>query len=174
MAICFFIGHRDTPDTVLPALAAEVERHIREYGVVDFVAGHYGRFDALAAKAVMDAKKRHPMVTLTLLLPYHPAERAVDLPPGFDGTLYPPGMETAPKRLAILRSNHYMVEHSTHLIAYVTHPSAGSREVLEEALRRQKRGLMRVTNLADEWKGERRWTEKWSLKSATPRRSMTR
>ena len=160
MAICFCIGHRDTPDAVLPALAAEVERHIREYGVVDFVAGHYGRFDALAAKAVMDAKKRHPMVTLTLLLPYHPAERAVDLPPGFDGTLYPPGMETTPKRLAILRSNHYMVEHSTHLIAYVTHPSAGSREVLEAALKRQKRSLIRVTNLADEWKGERRWTEK--------------
>ena len=174
MASCFFIGHRDTPDAVLPALAAEVERHIREYGVVDFVAGHYGRFDALAAKAVMDAKKRHPMVTLTLLLPYHPAERAVDLPPGFDGTLYPPGMETTPKRLAILRSNHYMVEHSTHLIAYVTHPSAGSREVLEAALKRQKRSLIRVTNLSDEWKGERRWTEKWSLKSATPRRSMTR
>ena len=160
MASCFFIGHRDTPDAVLPALAAEVERHIREYGVVDFVAGHYGRFDALAAKAVMDAKKRHPMVTLTLLLPYHPAERAVDLPPGFDGTLYPPGMETAPKRLAILRSNHYMVEHSTHLIAYVAHPSAGSREVLEAALKRQKRSLIRVTNLSDEWKGERRWTEK--------------
>ena len=160
METCFFIGHRDTPDAVLPALAAEVERHIREYGVVDFVAGHYGRFDALAAKAVMDAKKRHPMVTLTLLLPYHPAERAVDLPPGFDGTLYPPGMETAPKRLAILRSNHYMVEHSTHLIAYVTHPSAGSREVLEAALKRQKRSLIRVTNLSDEWKGERRWTEK--------------
>ena len=160
MAGCFFIGHRDTPDTVLPALAAEVERHIMEYGVVDFVVGHYGRFDALAAKAVMDAKKRHPAVTLTLLLPYHPAERAVDTPLGFDGTLYPPGMETAPKRLAILRSNHYMVEHSTHLIAYVTHPSAGSREVLEAALKRQKRSLIRVTNLADEWKGERRWTEK--------------
>lgn len=72
MAICFFIGHRDTPDTVLPALAAEVERHIMEYGVTDFVVGHYGRFDALAAKAVMDAKKRHPTVTLTILLPYPP------------------------------------------------------------------------------------------------------
>lgn len=160
MVICFFIGHRDTPDTVLPALAAEVERHIMEYGVTDFVAGHYGRFDALAAKAVMDAKKRHPAVTLTLLLPYHPAERTVDMPSDFDGTLYPPGMETAPKRLAILRADHYMVEHSTHLIAYAAHPSAGSREVLEAALRRQKRGLMRVTNLSDEWKEERRWAGK--------------
>ena len=84
----------------------------------------------------------------------------MDTPLGFDGTLYPPGMETAPKRLVILRADHYMVEHSTHLIAYVAHSSAGSREVLEAALRRQRRGLMRVTNLADEWKEERRWTEK--------------
>lgn len=135
---------------MLPALAAEVERHIMEYSVTDFVAGHYGRFDALAAKAVMDAKKRHTAVTLTLLLPYHPAERAMDMPSGFDGTLYPPGMETAPKRLAILRADHYMVEHSTHLIAYVAHPSVGSREVLEVALRWQRRDLIRVTNLADE------------------------
>lgn len=31
---------------------------------------------------------------------------------------------------------------------YVSHPSSGSREVLEAALRRQKHGLIHVTNLA--------------------------
>ena len=41
----------------------------------DFVVGRYGRFDALAAKCVKVAKKRHPEVTLTLLLPYHPYDR---------------------------------------------------------------------------------------------------
>ena len=30
---CFFIGHRDAPDTIYPALLAEVERHITEFGV---------------------------------------------------------------------------------------------------------------------------------------------
>ena len=40
-----------------------------------------------------------------------------------------------------------MVNNSTHLIAYVKRPSNGSREVLEAALKRQKRGLMHVINL---------------------------
>ena len=56
---CFFIGHRETPNTVLPALAQEVER---------------------------------PIPT----------------PEGFDRTLYPDGMETVPKRLAIVRANYWM------------------------------------------------------------------
>src|SRR5699024_10768363 len=86
MSTCFFIGHRNTPDTVLPALMQEVERHITEYGVTDFVVGHYGRFDTLAARAVIDAKQRHPAVTLTMLLPYHPAERPIPAPEGYDDT----------------------------------------------------------------------------------------
>lgn len=148
MKTCFFIGHRETSERVLPALAQEVERHIIECGVTEFVVGHYGGFDRLAASAVQDAKQRRPEVTLTLLLPYHPVERPISTPKGFDRTLYPPDMETVPKRLAIVRANRWMLCHSDYLIAYVSHPSAGSREVLEAALRRQKRGLIRVTNLA--------------------------
>ena len=75
MPTCFFIGHREAPDGLLPELFVEVERHITKYGVTDFVVGGYGRFDALAASCVEAAKKRHPEVTLTLLLPYHPYDR---------------------------------------------------------------------------------------------------
>lgn len=50
MSTCFFIGHREAPDSLLPQLSAEIERHITEYGVAAFVVGKYGRFDALAAK----------------------------------------------------------------------------------------------------------------------------
>lgn len=62
---CFFIGHRDAKASLRPALDAAVEQHITEYGVTDFVVGHYGAFDALAAGAVKAAKKRHPEVTLS-------------------------------------------------------------------------------------------------------------
>lgn len=148
MPTCFFIGHREAPDSLLPGLSAEVERHITEYGVSEFVVGRYGRFDALAAKCVKDAKKRHPEVTLTLLLPYHPYDRPVPTPPGFDGTLYPPGMETVPKRAAILRANRYMVEHSGYLIAYARHPASNARELAEYAQRRERRGGIRVTLLS--------------------------
>lgn len=148
MQPCFFIGHRDAPISLIPILTKEVERHITEYRVTDFYVGGYGRFDALAAKAVKSAKERHPEVTLTLLLPYHPFDRPTPTPKGFDGTFYPPGMETVPKKAAIIRANRYMVEQSAYLIAYVSHPSSGSREVLEWALKRQKRGLIHVTNLS--------------------------
>ena len=148
MKTCFFIGHRETKENMLPALAQEVERHITEYGVTEFVVGHYGGFDRLAASVVREAKKRHPEISLTLLLPYHPHDQPIPVPEGFDGTFYPPGMEAVPKRAAIVRANRYMVDHSTHLIAYVSHPSSGSREMLEAALRRQRRGLIHVTNLA--------------------------
>lgn len=148
MKTCFFIGHRETDERILPTLIQEVEQHITEYGVTEFVVGHYGGFDRLAAHAVKEAKQRHPEVTLTLLLPYHPVERPIPTPEGFDRTLYPEGMETVPKRLAIVRANHWILCHSDYLIAYVSHPSAGSREVLEEARRREARGLMSVVNLA--------------------------
>ena len=149
MAICFFIGHREAPDSLLLTLDIEVERHITEYGVTDFVVGNYGQFDSLAAKCVKTAKKRHPEVTLTLLLPYHPYDRPTPTPPGFDETFYPPGMETVPKRAAIVRANRYMVDHSNYLIAYVWHSASNAQNLLEYAEKRQRGGLIKTTILRD-------------------------
>lgn len=145
---CFFIGHRDAGAEVYLLLLPEIERHIVELGVSNFYVGHYGTFDSMAARAVIEAKKRHPKVRLIMLLPYHPSIRPVEIPDGYDGSYYPEGQETVPKRLAIIRANAHMIRTTDYLIAYVTHPSSGSREVLEAALKRQKRGLMKVTNLS--------------------------
>ena len=145
MPTCFFIGHREAPETLMGELTAEVERHIIEYGVTDCVVGRYGRFDKLAAKCVKAAKKRHPEVTLTLLLPYHPYDRPTPTPPGFDGTFYPPGMETVPKRAAIIRANRYMAEHSDYLIAYVWHSVSNARDLLEYARKLEKREQIKIT-----------------------------
>lgn len=71
---CFFIGHRETGKEMAPALRAELRRHIEEYGVMEFVVGHYGGFDFLAREAVAGMKAEYPQITLTLLLPYHPQE----------------------------------------------------------------------------------------------------
>ena len=130
---CFFIGHRDAPDTIYPALLAEVERHITEFVVGEFIVGHYGRFDSLAARAVKEAKLRHPGVELALLLPYHPAERPISKPDGFDNLLYPPGLETVPRRVAILRANRYVVDHTDYLIAYAWQPGSNVRALVEYA-----------------------------------------
>ena len=55
-----------------------------------------------------------------MLLPYYPEDRVISVPPIFDGTFYPPGMEFCPKRYAIVRANQCAIEHSDYLIAYVT------------------------------------------------------
>ena len=148
MKSCFFIGHREASSEVLPVLTEAVEQHIVEYGVTEFIVGNYGGFDHMAAKAVITAKERHPGITLSMLIPYHPAERPIELPPGFDNTFYPPGMEKVPRRLAIVRANRYMIDHVDYLIAYAWHPASNARELVEYAKKRELRSLISVTVLS--------------------------
>lgn len=94
---CFFIGHRETPDRVYPTLLETIERHIAEYGVSEFVVGQYGNFDRLVIRALSQAKRVHPDITLMLMTPYYPVNRKADLPEAFDALFYPPDLETVPQ-----------------------------------------------------------------------------
>lgn len=146
---CFFIGHRDSPESLRPLLETAVLKHIVEHEITEFTVGRYGSFDRMAASAVMASKRQHPQVRLLLLLPYHPSDRPIQTPEGFDGTFYPPGMETVPKRLCISRANRYMVDHSDYLIAYARYPASNAWTLVEYAKAREKAGTMRVLNLAE-------------------------
>ena len=139
---CFLIGHRDAPEEIYPCLREEIERHIR-LGVQEFVIGHYGSFDRMAARALTEAKVIHPETVLTLLLPYHPIECPVTLSKGFDESLYPNGMESVPRRLAIVRANHYVVDQVDYLITYAVHPGSNTLKLVEFA---EKKGVA-VTRL---------------------------
>lgn len=147
MKTCFFIGHREAFIEIQPALTEAVEQHIMDFGVTEFIVGQYGGFDRMAAKTVIAAKELHPEITLSMLIPYHPAERFVELPHGFDNTFYPPGMEKVPRRIAIVRANRYVVDHVDYLIAYVWHPASNARDLLEYAQKREQRNLVSVTVL---------------------------
>ncbi len=56
MNTCFFIGHREAPQSLLPKLREAVEEKIISQQILHFVVGHYGNFDALAAQAVRTQK----------------------------------------------------------------------------------------------------------------------
>ena len=114
MKSCFFIGHREAPESL--------------------------------------AEMRHPEINLMPLTPDHPSERKIHLPKGFEVSFYPPGMERVPKRLAIVRANRYMIEHSDYLIAYVWHPASNARELLEYAQKLESHGKIHIENLADKTK----------------------
>ena len=145
---CFFIGNREASEEIYLVLYAAVEQHIVEYGVTEFIVGHYGGFDRLAASAVKEAKRFYPEVKLTLLLPYHPAERPIPTPDGFDSTFYPPGMESVPRKIAIVRANRYVVDHVDYLISYAWHPASNARELVEYAQKRQQKSGIQITLLA--------------------------
>lgn len=50
--------------------------------------------------------------------------------------------------VAIVRANHYMVDHSDFLIAYVQYPASNTRNLVEYAEKREAGGLLRVTKLS--------------------------
>ncbi|MBQ8935462.1 MAG: hypothetical protein IJ049_03555 [Oscillospiraceae bacterium] len=149
MSSCFFIGHRDAPASILPQLIREAECHVTEYAVTDFYVGHYGIFDQLAGKAVIQLKERFPDIRLYRVIPYHPAERPIQTPNGYDGSYYPPNMENVPRRFAIPRANRSLIDTSDYLIAYVCHPASNAYEILRYAKMQEKKGLIQVVNLGD-------------------------
>ena len=146
---CFFIGHRESNWHILPNLELEIERLITEEQVRFFYVGGYGAFDQIAANAVKRAKKKHPNITLMLVLPYHPAERPVEKPPGYDGTYYPEGLENTPRQFAIVKANQLMVDSCEWLICNVHHGASNSKNLLEYAQRREKKGLIQIINIAE-------------------------
>jgi len=145
---CFFMGHRDAPESIYTLIIAEAERHIAEYGVTAFIVGHYGAFDRMAARAVSELKKEHANIHLTLLLPYHPAVRTVCTCAPFDSTLYPSGMENVPPRYAISRANRKIIDQVGYLICYSRLPCSSTHKLMLHAAGRERNGLLRVTNIA--------------------------
>ena len=86
---------------------------------------------------------------LTLLIPYYSPTRPIHLLSGFDGSLYPDGLEKVPRRAAIPRSNQYAIRHSDYLIAYNRDHVGNTREMLRYAKRRESLGLIHIENLWD-------------------------
>ena len=71
------------------------------------------------------------------------------LPAPFDDSFYPEGLETVPRRFAIVQANRRMVACSDYLIAYVQYIGK-ARDFLEYARRRELRQELHIVNLGDE------------------------
>ena len=154
MKSCFFIGHREADDRLLPRLELVIDRLIQEEGVRYFYVGGYGGFDRVAAAAVRRMKQKYPDITLMLVLPYHPSERPTEAHEGFDGTYHPEGLERTPRRYSIVRANRIMVDSCDWLVCYVRHGASNSRKLLEYAQRRSARGLIQIENIGENESGK--------------------
>ena len=146
MPSCFFIGHRDAPESLLPLVQAAVEGLVLRQGVTDFYVGSRGSFDRLAARAVLSLREDRPPIRLYLVLAYLPAKGAGETPTGFTGTVYPEGLESVPRRFAIARANRAMVDRCDFLIAYAPYEMGNARQVLNYA---RRRGRIRIVEIEE-------------------------
>lgn len=144
---CFMFGHRDTPQEIQPEIEAAVEKLYLEQNVRYFYVGGYGDFDRMASAAVRAVKNGYSDITLSLVLPYHPAERPIKIPEGFDGSFYP-SLGNVPNRYAIVRANRYMVENCDTIICYVKNVG-NSKKLLEYARKQEAKKGTYVNNLTD-------------------------
>lgn len=141
-------GHADSPESIIPKIEAAIEYMHTFFGISAFYVGNRGQFDHCAATAAKLVKQKYPKIQLFLLLSYHPAERPVDLPDGFDNSYYPL-LKRVPRQYAIARTNRYMVDTADAFICYVKH-IGNSRNLLEYAQRRQKKEGIPIENVAED------------------------
>ena len=150
---CFFIGNRrlsGQENEIRGLLENEIKRMITDEGVIEFFVGNYGQFDSLVKSVLENMKDTFPQIKAHVVLPYHPYYvKDLREPKNFDGVIYPEELAKVPKRLAIVRLNHLMVDRVDYLIAYVSDTTRNSGKLLEYAQKREERGLIKVVNLAE-------------------------
>lgn len=144
MSACTFFGHRDCMEDVKEKIVSAVEELVNK-GVDTFYVGTHGNFDFQVLTALRKIKERYPRITYWVVLAYLPAVGAKS-PYSVEETVYPEGMEKAPKRFAITYRNRWMLQNSDYVIAYVSHTYGGAAGFVEKALRAKKT----VINLAKE------------------------
>lgn len=143
---CFFIGNRHAPNSIKSKLFEVTEKHITEYGVTTFFAGHYGNFDRLVTSVLRELKKNYLNINLYMLAPYALTIKA-EAPTDFIGTFYPDGLETVPKPFAIIQANRFMIKKCDYLISYCPFSYGNTQKFVKYAKNREKQGLIKVTLL---------------------------
>ena len=133
MAACTFFGHRDCSSSIKGKLHKEIERLICNHGVETFYIGTHGNYDRMAYAALVELRYRYSHIKVYRVLAYMPKPDDTDT---FD-TIVPEGIESAHPRFAIIKRNHWMIDHSDYVIAYVTHTFGGAYQALERAKRKK-------------------------------------
>ena len=133
--MCFLFGHSQAPDHLQELIDKAVE-DFYELGFRAFVVGYHGSFDRMAIRALRRLKERHPEVFLFVLTPYHPSERKVRIPKGFDTSFYPPEMDYVSRKFCVVRANEFMIRRCDGIICYARHP--GSSQKLFEKINQKK------------------------------------
>ena len=128
---CCFFGHREVTHNIRPRLTEIIKNLITEDGVTDFYVGHQGQFDSMVYSVLKELKARYPQIRYTVVLAYMPNEHIKEV--YGEDTLFPDGLETVPKRFAIIKRNEWMISHSDVAVCYVWKITGGAAKFKKKA-----------------------------------------
>ena len=135
---CTFFGHRLVPNEIEPALRSTLIDLIENKGVTLFYVGNHGAFDSTVRRVLKEFSARYP-ITYLVVLAYLPQKHDANDPTDYSDTIYPEGIENAPKRFAITYRNKWMIRQSDYVVTYVTnHIGSGAAQFKELAEKQGK------------------------------------
>lgn len=150
--IITFIGHSkilssvECKDFLLNAIVSNISYDTATF----FYCGGYGDFDILCANTVKELKKIYNNIKSFFVSPYMGGTYQKHLKEIIDSGLYDeilyPELENVPYKFAIIKRNHYMIDKSDLVIAYVRYNWGGAYKALNYAKSKNKR----IINLLDE------------------------
>lgn len=136
MAVCTFFGHRDCPESIIPALQAAMEMLITQQSVDTFYVGNQGRFDAYVRGCLRRLQKKYPHIRYAVVLAYLPAKR--NEYEDVSDTMLPEGLELIHPRYAVDRRNRWMLARADRILCYVSHSWGGAAKYTQMAQRQGK------------------------------------
>lgn len=138
---CTFFGHRSCPAEIKPKSYHILENLIANRGVTVFYIGNQGAFDCMARSVLRELCKKYPHITYTVVLAYLPSEHKDELSQyqDYSDTMYPDGIETVPKRLAIDWRNHWLLKQADYVVTYITHSWGGAAKFADLANKKMKK-----------------------------------
>jgi len=146
---CCFAGHRQIFDYKILEKAAITISDLAQNSVTTFYTGGMGDFDNSCSSIVRSLKRTNENIKLYLIIPYmkQKLNRCKDYyEEAYDDIVCPLDLIGTHYKGAIKKRNRWMVDNSTHVIAYVCMAYGGAYEAVQYAERKNKH----VINLADE------------------------
>lgn len=122
MQACTFFGHQDCPISLRSDIKAAIENLINEKGIKTFYVGTQGKFDQMVQSVLEELSAEYPELIYFVVLAYMPCNSDKNM----EHTLYPEGIETAPKRFAIPWRNRWMLKRVDYVITYIEHDWGGA------------------------------------------------
>ena len=141
------ISYHHEGDYLIPDLIPPESPNIGIWGMRrrDYLRKHHdGLYTGMLLSGKLNAHLEE--ISLVLLLPYYPYSHDTN---DFDATFYPPGMESVPKSFAIVRANEHMIRSANYLICYDRGQIGKTRDFVELARQRERKGLIHIENLSE-------------------------